>query len=76
MNRWNAYYFDCLRLSVSPSRVITIEAADEEEAGRIAISKMGRSMRVHVAQTVWDPVRAKDLSCQKKGEGEFAAAER
>jgi hypothetical protein len=50
MSRWSAYYFDGLEPSLAPSRVISIEAADEDEAGEIAISKMGRSMRVHVAE--------------------------
>jgi hypothetical protein len=52
MTRWNAYYFDGLGLSAPASRIEAIEAADEDEAARIAISKMGRSLRVHVTQAV------------------------
>jgi hypothetical protein len=54
MTRFNAYYFDGLSLLMPPSRVITIEAADEDQAGRIAVSKMGRSLRVHVAPVAID----------------------
>jgi hypothetical protein len=53
MTRFNAYYFDGLSLLLPPSRVITIEAANEDQAGKIAVSKMGRSLRVHVAQAAW-----------------------
>jgi hypothetical protein len=51
--KWNAYYFDTLSVAAEPARVMTIEARDEDEAGRMAIAKMGRSMRVHVAQPIW-----------------------
>jgi hypothetical protein len=50
MIRFNAYYFDGLSLLLPPSRVITIEATNEDQAGKIAVSKMGRSLRVHVAE--------------------------
>jgi hypothetical protein len=62
MNRWNAYYFDCLGVSLPPSRIIVIEASDEDQAAKIAISKMGRSVRVHVAQTIWDSAHPSSIS--------------
>jgi hypothetical protein len=51
--KWNAYYFDKLDPVSTPSRVTTIEAYDEDEAGKIAIASMGRSMRVHVTRPLW-----------------------
>jgi hypothetical protein len=54
MAKWNAYYFDSLEASSRPQRVEAIEADGEDEAARIAIAEMGRSMRVHVAQTLWE----------------------
>jgi hypothetical protein len=51
--KWNAYYFDTLSAAAEPARVIAIEARDEDEAGKIAIAGMGRSMRVHVARPIW-----------------------
>jgi hypothetical protein len=64
MTRWNAYYFDGLRLSMPASRIEAIDAADEDEAGRIAISKMGRSLRVHVTQAVWETSNLSAVSTQ------------
>jgi hypothetical protein len=64
MTRWNAYYFDGLSLSMPASRIEAIEAADEDEAGRIAISKMGRSLRVHVTQAVWQTTNLSAISTQ------------
>jgi hypothetical protein len=51
--KWNAYYFDTLSAAAEPARVMTIEARDEDEAGKIATARMGRSMRVHVARPIW-----------------------
>jgi hypothetical protein len=72
MTRWNAYYFNNLGLSVPPSRIEAIEAADEDEAGRIAISKMGRSLRVHVTQTLWESA---DLSASRTQPRQSGCAE-
>jgi hypothetical protein len=63
--KWNAYYFDNLSAASKPVRVQMIEAEDEEEAGKIAIAAMGRSMRVNVARPIWaecnSPVDAEAL---------------
>lgn len=45
MVKWNAYYFETLN-DTSPARMTTIQADDEDEAGKIAIAQMGRCMRV------------------------------
>jgi hypothetical protein len=52
MVKWNAYYFETLN-DTSPARMTTIQADDEDEAGRIAIAQMGRCMRVHVTRPIW-----------------------
>jgi hypothetical protein len=54
MAKWNAYYFDNLEASSGPRRVEAIEAESEDEAAKIAIAEMGRSMRVHVTRTLWE----------------------
>jgi hypothetical protein len=56
--KWNAYYFDTLSAASRAARVTTIEADDEDEAGKIAIAAMGRSMRVHVTRTLWAGVNS------------------
>ena len=67
--KWNAYYFDTLSAASRAARVTTIEADDEDEAGKIAIAAMGRSMRVHVTRPLWTGVNsaghAGDLSQRK-----------
>jgi hypothetical protein len=67
--KWNAYYFDTLGAASRAARVTTIEADDEDEAGKIAVAAMGRSMRVHVTRPLWtgvNPVRnTGDLSQRK-----------
>jgi hypothetical protein len=50
---WHAYYFDSLD-NTSPARMTTIQADNEDEAGKIAIAQMGRCMRVHVTRPVWE----------------------
>jgi hypothetical protein len=54
MARWNVYYFDSLDPNATPSRETTIEASSEEQAGRIAVATMGRSMRVYVTRPFWE----------------------
>jgi len=56
--KWNAYYFDTLSAASTASRVTAIEADDEDEAGKIAIAAMGRSMRVHVTRPLWDALNS------------------
>jgi len=53
MIEWQAYYFDSFDNGSPPIRIITIQADNEDEAGRIAIAQMGRSMRVQVTRLVW-----------------------
>jgi hypothetical protein len=53
MTQWHAYYFDSLDHTSPPARATTIQADDEDEAGKIAIAQMGRSMRVYVTRPVW-----------------------
>jgi hypothetical protein len=53
MANWNAYYFDTLDAAL-PTRTTTIDAENEDEAGKAAIAKMGRSMRVYVTRSIWD----------------------
>jgi hypothetical protein len=50
--KWHAYYFDTLN-DTSPARMTTIQADNEDEAGKIAIAQMGRCMRVHVTWPLW-----------------------
>jgi hypothetical protein len=54
MARWNVYYFDSLDPGATPSRETTIEVSTEEQAGKIAVATMGRSMRVYVTRPVWE----------------------
>jgi hypothetical protein len=75
MTRWNAYYFDGLGLSMPASRIEAIEAADEDEAGRIAISKMGRSLRVHVTQAVRETANLSVISTQTSQPRQSISAE-
>jgi hypothetical protein len=58
--KWVAYYFDSLDSVSTPSRVTTIEASDEDEAGKIAIASMGRSMRVHVTRPLWGDAASRE----------------
>jgi hypothetical protein len=53
MAKWNAYYFDALDATL-PARVTTIQADNEDEAGKVAIAQMGRCMRVHVTRSIWE----------------------
>jgi hypothetical protein len=53
MVEWQAYYFDSFDNRSPPIRIIKIQADNEDEAGRIAIAQMGRSMRVQVTRPVW-----------------------
>ena len=62
MTRWDAYYYDGLDAVSAPSRTLTIEAESEDEAGKIAVAGMGRSMRVHVTQKLWGNPRPPILS--------------
>ena len=53
MAKWNAYYFDTLDAAL-PARVAIIQADNEDEAGKVAITQMGRSMRVYVTRSIWE----------------------
>jgi len=50
---FHAFYFDNFDKSAPASRTAIIEAENEDDAGRIAIAQMGRSMRVDVTRPVW-----------------------
>jgi hypothetical protein len=50
---WHAYYFDSLDRKSPVARTAIIEADSEDEAGKIAITQMGRCMRVDVARPMW-----------------------
>jgi hypothetical protein len=50
---WHAYYFDSLDRASPAVRTEIIEAANEDDAGKIAIAQMGRCMRVDVTLPVW-----------------------
>jgi hypothetical protein len=58
---WCAYYFDTLDNTLPPARMEIIEAENEDEAGRTATARMGRSMRVDVTRPVWGAPRATAL---------------
>jgi hypothetical protein len=47
---WNAYYFASFDNSLPPIRTVTLEAENEDDAGKRAVAQMGRCMRVEVAQ--------------------------
>jgi hypothetical protein len=68
-------YFDGLSLLLPPSRVIAIEAANEDQAGKIAISKMGRSLRVHVAHAVCGATDLPSHSTHARQQRQVASAE-
>jgi hypothetical protein len=65
---WHAYYFDSFDRSAPAARMATIEAASEDEAGRIAIAQMGRSMRVHVTRPLWGGQAAAKLTSRRRNE--------
>lgn len=50
---WHAYYFDRLDNRSPAVRIVTIEADNEDQAGKIAIAQMGRSTRVEVTRQLW-----------------------
>jgi hypothetical protein len=50
---WHAYYFDSFERTAPVARTAIIEADNEDDAGRIAVAQMGRSMRVHVTRPLW-----------------------
>jgi hypothetical protein len=54
---WHAFYFNSLDRAAAPSRTAMIEADNEDQAGRIAVAQMGRSLRVDIAQPIWHGVR-------------------
>ena len=55
---WRAYYFDSLDRKSPVVRMAIIEVDNEDDAGKIAIAQMGRSMRVDVARPLWGwPIR-------------------
>ncbi len=58
MAKWHAHYFDSFDRSSPAARTVIIEADSEDEAGRIAVAQMGRSMRVHVTRPLWGPPAA------------------
>ena len=53
MSQWHAYYFDGFDRDLPPARVVAIQADNEDEAGRLAIAQMGRSLRVDVTRPLW-----------------------
>jgi len=50
---WHAYYFDTFERSAPAARTAIIQAASEDDAGKLAIAQMGRSLRVHVTRPLW-----------------------
>jgi hypothetical protein len=65
---WHAYYFDSFDRSAPVARTAIIEADNEDDAGRIAVAQMGRSMRVHVTRPVWGAFQLPTLANRRRGE--------
>jgi hypothetical protein len=70
MARWNVYYFESLDPAATPSRETTIEANNEEQAGKIAVATMGRSMRVYVTRPVWEAATRSPITKNVPGQSE------
>jgi hypothetical protein len=62
---WHAYYFESFDNTRSPLRTTLIEARDEEEAGKLAVAKMGRCLRVDVTLPIWSTSDGHDLGAEQ-----------
>jgi hypothetical protein len=59
---WHATFFDTLDVRAPAARTEVIHADDEAAAGKLAVARMGRCMRVYVTRPIWGVLRPENAA--------------